>query len=66
MARAIQPGKMALIAEVTEPTTEVVRRTVDEVEAELAAAEEAPEPLRRKRGGSSGRIDELKAKFGSS
>src|SRR5215212_7650958 len=53
MARAIQPGTTALLAEVTEPTTEVVdaemerlggvvmRRSVAEVEAELAAAEEA-------------------------
>src|SRR5918997_6774580 len=53
MARAIQPGTTALIAEVTEPTPEVVdgemerlwgvvlRRPVAEVEAELVAAEEA-------------------------
>jgi uncharacterized membrane protein len=53
MARAIQPGSTALIAQVTETTTEVVdaeiehlggvvmRRPVAEVEAELAAAEEA-------------------------
>lgn len=53
MARAIQPGTTALIAEVAETTTEVVdtemerlggvvmRRPVAEVEAELAAAEEA-------------------------
>ena len=53
MARAIQPGKTALIAHVTEPAVEVVdgemerlggevvRRPVYEVEAEIAAAEEA-------------------------
>ena len=53
MARAIQPGTTALIAQVTEPTTDVVdtemerlggvviQRPVAEVEAELAAAEEA-------------------------
>ena len=53
MARAIQPGTTALIAEVTEPTPEVVdammgrlggqvlRRPVAEVEAELVAAAEA-------------------------
>jgi uncharacterized membrane protein len=53
MARAIQPGSTALIAQVTETTREVVdaeiehlggvvmRRPVAEVEAELAAAEEA-------------------------
>ena len=53
MARAIQPGKTALIAQVTEPAVEVVdgemerlggevvRRPVYEVEAEIAAAEEA-------------------------
>jgi uncharacterized membrane protein len=53
MARTVQPGTTALIAEVTEPTAEVVdsemerlggvviRRPVAEVEAELAAAEEA-------------------------
>ena len=53
MARAIEPGKTALIAHVTEPAVEVVdgemerlggevvRRPVYEVEAEIAAAEEA-------------------------
>ena len=53
MARAIQPGKTALLAEATEPANEVVdgemerlggkvvRRSVAEVEAEIAAAEEA-------------------------
>src|SRR5215208_2434593 len=53
MARAIQPGTTALIAEVTEPTPEVVdeemenlggtvlRRPVVEVEAELVAAADA-------------------------
>jgi uncharacterized membrane protein len=53
MARAIQPGSTAVIAQVTDTTTEVVdaeiehlggvvmRRPVAEVEAELAAAEEA-------------------------
>jgi uncharacterized membrane protein len=53
MARAIQPGKTAVIAEVTETTPEVVdaemerlggvvlRRPVAEVEAELVAAAEA-------------------------
>ena len=53
MARAIQPGTTALIAEITEPAVEVVdtemerlggkvvRRSVADVEAELAAAEEA-------------------------
>jgi uncharacterized membrane protein len=53
MARAIQPGKTALLAEATEPAVEVVdgemerlggkvvRRPVDEVEAEVVAAEEA-------------------------
>ena len=53
MARAIQPGKTALIAHVTEPAVEVVdseterlggkvvRRPVVDVEAEIAAAEEA-------------------------
>ena len=53
MARAIQPGSTAVIAQVTDKTTEVVdaeiehlggvvmRRPVAEVEAELAAAEEA-------------------------
>src|SRR5215211_1621960 len=63
MARAIQPGTTALIAGVTEPTTEVVdtemerlggviiRRPVAEVEAELAAEEAtraAEEEARRK------------------
>ena len=53
MARAIQPGKTALLAEATEPAVEVidgemerlggevVRRPVVDVEAEIAAAEEA-------------------------
>ncbi len=53
MARAIQPGKTALIAHVTEPAVEVVdgemerlggevvRRPVADVEAEIAAAEDA-------------------------
>ena len=53
MARAIQPGKTALLAEATEPAVEVidgemerlggevVRRQVVDVEAEIAAAEEA-------------------------
>ena len=53
MARAIQPGKTALIAHVTEPAVEVVdgemerlggevvRRRVADVEAEIAAAEDA-------------------------
>jgi len=53
MARALQPGTTAVIAQVTEPTTDIVdtemerlggvviRRPVAEVEAELAAAEEA-------------------------
>jgi uncharacterized membrane protein len=53
MARAIQPDTTALIAEVTEPTTEavdaemerlggvIIRQSVAEVEAEIAAAEEA-------------------------
>ena len=53
MARAIQPGKTALIAHVTEPAVEVVdtemerlggeviRRPVVDVEAEIVAAEDA-------------------------
>jgi uncharacterized membrane protein len=53
MARAIEPGKTALIAHVTEPAVEVVdgemerlggevvRRPVADVEAEIAAAEDA-------------------------
>ena len=53
MARAIEPGKTALIAHVTEPAVEVVdtemerlggeviRRPVYEVEAEIVAAEDA-------------------------
>ena len=53
MARAIQPGKTALLAEATEPAVEVidgemerlggevVRRPVVDVEAEIAATEEA-------------------------
>ena len=53
MARAIEPGKTALVAHVTEPAVEVVdsemehlggkviRRPVYEVEAEIAAAEDA-------------------------
>jgi uncharacterized membrane protein len=53
MARAIEPGKTGLVAHVTEPAVEVVdsemerlggevvRRPVYEVEAEIAAAEEA-------------------------
>ena len=53
MARAIQPGKTALIAHVTEPAVEVVdtemerlggevvRRPVADVEAEIVAAEDA-------------------------
>ena len=53
MARVIEPGKTALIAHVTEPAVkvidgemerpggEVIRRPVDEVEAEIAAVDEA-------------------------
>ena len=64
MARAIQPGKTALLAE-AEPAVEVVdtemerlggkvvRRPVVDVEAEIAA-EDAQGPLRRKRGARSG------------
>ena len=66
MARAIQPGKTALLAEATEPAVEVVdtemerlggkvvRRPVVDVEAEIAAAEAPQGPLRRKRGARSG------------
>jgi hypothetical protein len=86
-----QPGTTALIAEVTEPTTEVVdtemerlggvviRRPVVEVEAELAAAEEATraaeEEARRKlreerepglKEKAQQKIDELKTRLGSS
>ena len=88
MARAIEPGKTALIAHVTEPAVEVVdtemerlggeivRRPVYEVEAEIAAAEDAArvadEEARRKlREEKSAeqkekvqhKIDELKAKM---
>jgi uncharacterized membrane protein len=88
MASAIQPGKTALLAEATEPAVEVidtemgslggevVRRPVVDVEAELAAAEEASraaeEEARRKireqktterREKVQEKIDELKAKW---
>ncbi|HEX5913508.1 MAG TPA: DUF1269 domain-containing protein [Rubrobacter sp.] len=88
MARAIQPGKTALIAHVTEPAVEVVdtemerlggevvRRPVVDVEAEIAAAEEAARSAeaeaRRKireqktterREKVQEKIDELKAKW---
>jgi uncharacterized membrane protein len=91
MARAIEPGKTALIAHVTEPAVEVVdtemerlggevvRRPVAEVEAEIAAAEDAAmaadEEARRKlreerkteqKEKVHHKIDELKAKLGSS
>jgi uncharacterized membrane protein len=88
MARAIQPGKTALLAEATEPAVEVVdsemerlggkvvRRPVVDVEAEIAAAEEAARSAeaeaRRKireqktterREKVQEKIDELKAKW---
>jgi uncharacterized membrane protein len=88
MARAIEPGNTALIAHVTEPAVEVVdtkmerlggevvRRPVYEVEAEIAAAEEAAmvaeEEARRKlkeersverKEKVQQKIDELKAKL---
>jgi uncharacterized membrane protein len=88
MARAIEPGKTALIAHVTEPAVEVVdtemerlggevvRRPVYEVEAEIAAAEdaamaadeEARRKLREERSAEQKekvqhKIDELKAKL---
>ena len=88
MARAIEPGKTALVAHVTEPAVEVVdwemgrmggeivRRPVYEVEAEIAAAEDAAmaaeEEARRKlREEKSAerkekvqqKVDELKAKL---
>jgi uncharacterized membrane protein len=91
MARTIEPGKTALIAHVTEPAVEVVdtemesfggeivRRPVYEVEAEIAAAEdaamaaeeEARRKLREERSAErkekvQQKIDELKAKLGSS
>ena len=91
MARAIQPGKTALIAHVMEPAVEVVdgemerlggkvvRRAVVDVEAEIAAAEdaaraaeeEAQRKLREERSAErkekvQQKIDELKAKLGGS
>ena len=69
MARAIEPGKTALIAHVTEPAVEVVdtemerlggevvRRPVADVEAEIAAADDAAMVPRRKREGSSGKSE---------
>jgi uncharacterized membrane protein len=88
MARAIEPGKTALIAHVTEPAVEVVdgemerlggeviRRPVADVEAEIAAAEdaamaadeEARRKLREEREAEQKekvhhKIDELKAKL---
>ena len=91
MARAIQPGKTALIAHVTEPAVEVVdtemerlggevvRRPVADVEAEIAAAddaamvaeEEARRKLREERSAErkenvQQKIDDLKAKLGGS
>ena len=91
MARAIEPGKTALIAHVTEPAVEVVdtemegldgevvRRAVVDVEAEIAAAEdaamaaeeEARRKLREERSAErkekvQQKIDELKAKLGGS
>jgi uncharacterized membrane protein len=91
MARAIEPGKTALIAAVTEPAVEVVdtemerlggkvvRRPVADVEAEIAAAEdaamaadeEARRKLREERSAErkekvQQKIDELKAKLGGS
>ena len=91
MARAIQPGKTALIAHVTEPAVEVVdtemerlggevvRRAVADVEAEIAAAddaamvaeEEARRKLREERSAErkekvQQKIDDLKAKLGGS
>jgi hypothetical protein len=70
MAWAIQPGTTALIAEVTEPTTEVVdtemqrlggvviQRPVAEVEAELAAAEAATRAAEEEaRGGARARAE---------
>jgi len=90
MARAIQPGTTALLVEATEPTVEVVdsemerlggdvvRHPVVEVEAELAAAEEATRvaerearcKLREERRAElkekvQQKIDELKAKLES-
>jgi ubiquinone/menaquinone biosynthesis C-methylase UbiE len=91
MARAIKPGKTALLAEATEPANEVVdsemerlggkvvRRSVAEVEAEIAAAGEAAwaaeeEARRKPREQRSAelkekvqqKIDELKARLGAS
>jgi len=91
MARAIQPGKTALLAEATEPANEVldremerlggkvVRRSVVEVEAEIAAAEEAAwaaeeearRKLREERSAErkekvQQKIDELKGRLGAS
>ena len=88
MAKAIKPGTTALIARVTEPAVEVVdgemerlggvvvRRPVGEVEAEIAAAEdaaraaeaEARRKLREERtaevkGKVQQKLDELKAKL---
>ena len=90
MARAIEPGKTALVAHVTEPAVEVidgdmgslggeiVRRAVADVEAEIAAAEDAAraadEEARRKlreqkrterREKVQQKIDELKAGLGA-
>ena len=91
MARAIQPGKTALLAEATEPAVEVVdsemerlggevvRRPVVDVEAEIAATEdaaraaeeEARRKLREERSAErkekvQQKIDELKGKLGAS
>jgi hypothetical protein len=69
MARAIQPGKTALIAEVTEPTAEVIdtemerlggvvlRRPVIEVEADSPLPKKPPGLPRRKRDASLGRSE---------
>jgi uncharacterized membrane protein len=91
IARAIEPGKMGLIAHVTEPAVEVVdtemgrlggkvvRRPVVDVEAEIAATEdaakaaeeEARRKLREERSAErkekvQQKIDELKGKLGAS
>ena len=91
VTRAIEPNKTALLAEATEPANEVldremerlggkvVRRSVVEVEAEIAAAEEAAwaaeeearRKLREERSAErkekvQQKVDELKSRLGAS